>query len=409
MQFSRNLQAWALSEAHLNGRMSFVAGPRQIGKTTIVQKFLTANGCDKNYFNWDTTTIRRKFAENPLFFIEGLNLSKKSKQWVAFDEIHKYPNWKNILKGYFDEFRHEINFSVTGSARLDLFRKAGDSLVGRYFLFKMFPLTPREVNGEALDIENIWHPSLPIDSMPDESALYYEAVSLLLKFGGFPEPFAASREEFTTRWRENHVSLLVDEELRDLSRIGQLKKVETLIFLMPERIGSPLSLNALKGPLECAHATIKSWLEGLNKVFVTFSLKPWTAKLSRSVLKEEKFYFWDWGLAAKTGSVFENFIAVSLSNAVSVWNEFGLGQYALYYVRTKDGLEVDFLISNKREPLVLIECRESDDAFSPVIEEMKNKLHARTGFQVVNKKGLLRRVTKDTFVIGVDRFMQLLP
>lgn len=389
--------------------MSFIAGPRQIGKTTTVQNFLTERGNDKNYFNWDTTTIRRNFARNPLFFIEGLNLSGTDRCWVAFDEIHKYPNWKNILKGYFDEFRRKINFVITGSARLDLFRRSGDSLVGRYFLFRMFPLSPREVQGEQLNIDDVWHPALPILQMPEESASYYDAASSLLKFGGFPEPFAAASDAFTTRWRDNHISLLVDEELRDLSKIGQLKKVETLVFLLPERVGSPLSLNSIKNPLECAHATVKSWLDGLNKVFVTFSLKPWTAKLARSILKEEKFYFWDWGLAANAGSIFENFMAVSLSNAISVWNELGLGKYELYYVRTKDGAEVDFLISNKHKPTILIECKESDESVSPILLKTKDMLGIKTAFQVVNKKGVLRQTTQGVFVIGVDRLFQLLP
>lgn len=406
--FHRQVLDRALSEKMLQGRMSFISGPRQIGKTTAVMRFLADQGQRHHYYNWDTLTVKKRYAANPLFFVEEI-LPERARSWVALDEIHKYPKWKNLLKGYYDEWKEKIQFIVTGSARLDLFRRSGDSLVGRYFLFKMLPLGIREVVPGFSSKSKVWSPAEELSWVPPVSAHVSEALESLLHLAGYPEPFAVGTEGFCTRWRDNYISLILQEDLRDLTKIVHLRKLETLLYLLPERVGAPLSLNALRQPLEAAHGSIRSWLEALKMVYLVFSIRPWTSHLARSVLKEEKYYFWDWGMVSSPGPRFENFVAVQLQRAVTAWNEEGKGPFQVHYVRTKEGQEVDFAVADRKKILLLVEAKEGETALSKSLPYFQEKVQADLSIQVVHPKGLCLQKGRGLYVMGADRFLSLLP
>ena len=408
MDIKRHLLDWALSEEYLHGRMSFIAGPRQIGKTTAVQKFLASLHQEKLYYNWDAATTKRRFAQNPVFFIEDLP-PETAHPWVALDEIHKYPKWKNILKGYYDEWKSRIQFVVTGSARLDFFRRTGDSLVGRYFLFKMLPLGLKEILGHSLKIEHTWSPERAMAAIPMADSKAHDGIQALLRHSGFPEPFSVATDAFTTRWRDNHISLIINEDLRDLTKITHIKKLETLLYILPEKIGSPLSINALKQTLEAAHGSIALWLEALKKVYLIFSLPPWTTRLSRAIRKAEKYYFWNWGMAENSPTRFENFIAVQLERAVAAWNEWGRGNYKLFYIRTKDGREVDFAVADRKKVYLLVEVKAAEETLSTNLPFLQEKTGAALAIQVINKKQFCVQKARDLWVMGADRFLTMLP
>jgi len=409
--------SWALADKYLHGRMAFICGPRQIGKTTLIQNHLRNLRQEANYFNWDSLSLRREFARNPLFFIENLRLDEDSKRptpwnkrpWIAFDEIHKYPQWKNLLKGYFDEWKNEIRLVVTGSARLDFFRRSGDSLVGRYFLFRMNPLHPRDLVPGPFKPDTAWHPRRGIPSFDQIGSSFTDSARVLLELCGFPEPLSVGTREFYRRWKDNHISLITGEDLRDLTKIASVQKLQALLFLLPERVGSPLSLNSLKDTLQCAHATVQSWLEALEKVFLLFSLSPFAGKLKRSVVKEKKYYFWDWGIHDEPGKRFENFLAVQLQRAVSAWNEWGKGEYRLMYVRTKDGRELDFVVVDQNSPLLLIECKWAEKNLGPSIVYFKERLDIPLAIQVSGIPGVLKQYQRGLFISGYDRLLALLP
>ncbi len=238
MVIKQTLQQWALDLGFLHGRMSFICGPRQIGKTTLAQNHLERINQTENYHNWDGIKLRQQFALNPLFFIENIarplssaqKISVEKRPWVVFDEIHKYPQWKNILKGYFDEFKNKINFVITGSARLDYFRRSGDSLVGRYFLFKMHPLHPHDLTGTMLNPETAWHPKLPMPPYDGPDKTFQDATGQLYELTGFPEPLSVGTRDFYERWRNNHISLITGEDIRDLTKITNIEKLQTLYF-----------------------------------------------------------------------------------------------------------------------------------------------------------------------------------
>ncbi len=411
------VRQWALNQDFLHGRMSFICGPRQVGKTTLGQKHLEQLNQARNYYNWDSLALRRRFAANPHFFIEDLAFSISPSQklhleerpWIVLDEIHKYPKWKNILKGYYDEWKNSLRFLVMGSARLDFFRRSGDSLVGRYFLFRMNPLHPNDLTGKVLDFASAWHPKLGTLFFEEPDKSFTQAATLLYEISGFPEPVSVGTREFYLRWKDNHISLVTGEELRDLTRSMSIQKQQTLVLLLPERVGAPLSLNSMKDILQCSPVTVKNWLEALEKVYMVFSVMPFAGKLKRSVLKEKKFYFWDWGIHEDPGKRFENFIAVQLQRAVSAWNEWGKGEYKLMYVRTRDGREMDFVIIERNRPCLAIECKWKDQTLSPAIMYLKERLGVTAAVQVIGIPGYLKQEGAGIFVAGYDRLLQLLP
>lgn len=417
MIIKHTIGSWALDKTFLHNRMSFICGPRQIGKTTLVQNYLKDLDQTDNYFNWDSLSIRQLFASNPLFFLSNISdivrrrnsLPDEVRPWIVFDEIHKYPNWKNLLKGYYDDWRDNIHFVVTGSARLDYMRSSGDSLLGRYFLFKMCPLHPRDIVPGEINREIHWNPKIaevPFE-LPDNS--FSDAANDLLNLTGFPEPFFDGKKDFYTRWKNNHISLITAEDVRDLSKITNIQKLQTLVFLLPERVGSPLSLNNLRQFLQCAHASVQNWLETLKKVYLVFDIGPYTSHLSRSVLKEHKFYFWDWGMLEDQGKRFENFVAVQLQRAVSAWTEWGKGDFQLRYLRTKDGREVDFLVTERETPFFLVECKLNEKTITPNLKYFKDRINAPLAFQVISTSKELIQKDESIFLIGIDRFLQLLP
>jgi len=333
----------------------------------------------------------------------------EERQWIVFDEIHKYPQWKNLLKGYYDEWKSSINFVVTGSARLDYLRHSGESLVGRYFLFKMNPLHPNDMTGFILNRETAWHPKLLTIPFGNSNKIFQEATGQLYEISGFPEPLSVGTRDFYERWKNNHISLITGEDIRDLSRITNIRKLQTLVFLLPERVGSPLSLNNLKKILGCAHASVQNWLEALEKVYIVFHIPPYASRLSRSVRREKKYYFWDWGILEDYGKRFENLIAVQLQRAISAWNEWGKGDYQLGYIRTKDGREVDFVITEREKPYLLIECKRNEKNLAPGIKYFKDRIKAPIAFQVIETEGYLKQAEGGIFIIGLDRFLQILP
>jgi len=272
----------------------------------------------------------------------------------------------------------------------------------------MNTLHPHDLTGFILNRDSAWHPKSPLIPFNKPDKTFQDATTQLYDLSGFPEPLSIGTKDFYERWKNDHISLITSEDIRDLSRITHIQKLQTLVFLLPERVGSPLSLNNLKSILGCAHASVKNWLEALKKVYLVFDIAPYAARLARSVRKEHKYYFWDWGLLEDPGKRFENFIAVQLQRAVSAWNEWGKGDYQLMYIRTKDGREVDFVITERAKPYLLIECKRNDKNLARNLIYFKNRIKVPATFQVIDAPGYLKQIERGTFIVGLDRFLQIL-
>jgi uncharacterized protein len=353
------------------GKMVFLTGPRQVGKTTFALNWLASMGAEGTYFNWDDPAVKAEYVRNPLYF-KNLVLSRFHGKPVpvVFDEIHKHKNWKNILKGLYDTTKDKMNLLVTGSARLGTYRKSGDSLIGRYFSFQMFPLSLSEVTEDfssLLNDDGLLSKGEAlirfIEGARNEKA--EDGLKRLLVFGGFPEPHLKGSQRFLRRWQSEYRTILTKEDVRDLSRVSDLKGLEQLIEILPSKVGSPLSLNSIREDLGYHHGTITTWVDILSRLYLIFTIRPWHRNIMRSIKKEKKLFFFDWSFLENSGSRFENLVAVALLRMSSRFTEKGLGAFELMYIRDKEKREVDFVLVKDNRPLALFEAKEGDAAISP--------------------------------------------
>lgn len=337
--------------------MVLLAGPRQCGKTTLAHRLSDAFA-NSLYCNWDIATDKRRLIENPFFF-QNLVRKDESRPLIILDEIHKYKDWKNYLKGLYDRFHSEFLFLVSGSGRLDLYRKGGDSLAGRYYMLHLWPLTLAELHHAAVRFEDFRRD--PIRPHTGATAAIQSSWDRLARYSGFPEPYVAAKETTYRRWAAAYHRQLIREDIRDLTDVKHVDDMEILFALLPSKVGAPLSIPNLATDLKAAYNTVKSWLAIFERFYLTFSLSPWTPQIARAIHKERKTYLFDYAGIEEPGAKFENMVALELFRAVSNWNDMGWGDFGLHYIRTKEGREVDFLVSENRKPMFLVEAKTGDD------------------------------------------------
>jgi len=317
----------------LSKKIVFLVGPRQVGKTWLARDIMKDFSAPV-YLNWDNGDDR------PII---------QKKAWraatdlVVFDELHKMKGWKNFLKGLFDTRPDHLRILVTGSARLDTFRKGGDSLAGRFFVHHLFPFSPAELKDE------------PIGADFDR----------FLRRGGFPEPFLAESDTEADRWRLQYVDGLIRTDILDLGAVQDLKSIQLVLELLRKRVGAPVSYSSIAEALGIAPNTVKKYIGILEALYIVFRVPPLARNVARSLLKMPKIYFFDNGMVADDeGAQFENLVAVSLMKHVTAKTDYEGKRYHLYYLRTKDGREVDFCITKDEHPELLIEAKLTDESVS---------------------------------------------
>lgn len=354
-----------------NRQMVLLAGPRQVGKTTVC-KSLDAHA---KYLNWDDQDDRRLILRGPKAVAEALALHRLAAErpLVVFDELHKHRRWKQFLKGFFDGFGADARIAVTGSARLDVYRRGGDSLMGRYFLYRMNPLSV----GELLRQEPLQEPLRSPLPLSDEQ------FEQLWQRGGFPEPFLRDAR-FGTRWRELRRQQLVREDVRDLSQVQDLGQLEVLESLLRERSGRSLSFSELANTVNIAVDTARRWVELLIRLHHGFLVRPWFRNVTKSLRKEPKWYLTDWSGIADEGARTETFVACHLHKAVETWEDLGFGRFELRYLRDKTGREVDFCVIKDGKPWILVECKHGDTQLAPALSWFQQQTGAPHAFQCVH-------------------------
>ena len=331
-------------------QMAFLTGPRQVGKTSIADVCQSSFKYFK-YLNWDDAADREIIISNIDSVLDSFELSiaNNQKPLLIFDEIHKYKDWKNYLKGFIDKYKKTINILVTGSAKLDIYKKGGDSLMGRYFLYRAHPLSVAELIRVNLATTPLSEPKKISDNK----------FNALFEFGGFPEPFLQQNKSFSIRWQRLRFHQLFKEEIREVSQIQEIAQMELLANLLKNQIGAQTKFSELAKKARIADTTCRRWIHELESFYFCFSVKPWHKNITRSLIKEPKYYLWDWSLVSDYGAKCENFVASHLLKAVHFWSDFGLGDYDLYYLRDKDKNEVDFLITQNGAPWMLLEVKAS--------------------------------------------------
>jgi uncharacterized protein len=334
----------------LQERMVFIGGPRQVGKTTLCLQFLNPSQISNPaYLNWDDLKARQKIkeAEIPL-----------DKKCICFDEIHKFKNWRTIIKGLYDTQKDKHKFMVTGSARLDHYRKGGDSLLGRYRYLRLHPLSLGELSFDEKTVKD------------------------LLKFGGFPGPFFKQSERSLKLWHKERTYRLINDDIRDLERVSELSSIELLADNLQSRIGSPLSLNNLRGDLEVHHDTVKKWLQILENVYFSFRISPYGSPKIRAVKKEQKLYLWDWSIIEDHGARFENMVAGQLLKYCHYLEDSEGEKMELRFLRDTDKREVDFVVLKNNKPIFAVECKAGERSISSSINYFKERTPIPHFYQV---------------------------
>lgn len=361
----------AVLQDHLrrNRQMALIAGPRQVGKTTV------GRSLGDSYLNWDKADDRRLLLRGPTALAETLQLDRlRARPTVAvLDELHKYPKWKNLLKGFFDTYGARVRLLVTGSSRMDVFRRGGDSLMGRYFLYRMHPWSVGECLRTSLPVREI-HPPREV-STADWDALW--------EHGGFPEPFLRRDSRFTRRWRSLRQEQLSRDDLRDVAHITDFGTMETLMQILAEGSSRQLVYSNLSREIQVAVDTTRRWIDLLGRMHYGFLVRPWFKNVAKALRKEPKWFLRDWSGLADDGARAETLVACHLLKAVEGWTDLGFGDFELRYLRDKQKREVDFLVVRDRIPWFLVEVKLTDTSLSPSLAHFQALTKAPHAFQVV--------------------------
>ena len=340
--------------ADLARKMVILTGPRQVGKTTLARQLAAQHSSgageravlnSAQYFNWDVPEHRAT--------LQGGTWNRVAPL-VVFDEIHKMPDWKNWLKGVYDGKQDAQRILVTGSARMETFRQSGPSLAGRFHALRLHPISVREWCAQA---------SPPFASTPQQ------ALAHLLVRGGFPEPFLCTDATTAERWRADYFTGLIREDIVEFSRIGELNAMRLFVELLRSRTGAPLSLASIARDLAVSPITLRRYLDILEALFIVFIVRPWHKNIVRATQQMPKVYFFDNGLVKSNGdddkhrgARFENAVAAMLAKHADYVRDTTGRDIGLHYIRTKDGSEVDFALSDGDRLTDLIECKWADSA-----------------------------------------------
>lgn len=357
----------------LNKKMVLLAGPRQAGKTTLA-KAIAKEFNSFVYLNYDRLEDRKIILKEAWI---------PSTELIILDEIHKMPKWKNYLKGIYDTKASHQKILVTGSARLEIFNKVGDSLAGRYFLHRLMPLSPAECEKEHVDY----------------------SLNRFLERGGFPEPFLTQDRIDADRWRLQYVDSLLRIDVLEFENIHNLNAIRLVFELLRERVGSPISYTSIAEDVAISPNTVKKYIQILEALYIVFRVTPFSKNIARSLLKEPKVYFFDTGLVkGDNGIKFENLVAQCLLKHVFAKVDYEAQNYALKYLHTKEGQEVDFALVRDQKIEQLIEVKNADHSINPNLRYFHEKYHL-PAFQVVKDLKREKSDAKIEIVQG-ERFLK---
>jgi uncharacterized protein len=369
-------------------KMVFIGGPRQVGKTTLANTLIASKFKKTAYLNWDNRSDRKAILSG---------VWPGDAQLICLDEIHKYGKWKSFIKGEYDKHKDRFQFILTGSARMDVFRKGGDSLQGRYHFYRLHPFSVAELLG----LKNSITPFQEL-VLPDIHA--GSLFSELFHFGGFPEPFTKQNDRVLRRWHNEKIDRMFREDIQDITVIRDLGSMKLLSDLLPGRVGSLLSTNAIREDLEVSFRAVSHWLDVLETFYYHFRVYPYTGKVIASLKKEPKLYLWDWTEIPDEPVRLENMVASHLLKLVHYLHDFEGYEAGLHFLRDLTKREVDFLVTVDNKPWFAVEVKTQDVSPARTLTLFKEKWKLPFCYQVVKSTGI-DTLSSGVRVVSADKFL----
>lgn len=383
---NRYLTSYILED--LKEKMVFIGGPRQVGKTTLCRNIVASHFGNHAYLNWDNRADRKTITAASW---------PGDVELLIFDEIHKYRQWKGLIKGEYDKLKEKYKFLVTGSARLDLYRRGGDSLQGRYHYYRLHPFTLAEIMG--LSYKSSVQRELPITEN-----FHQDALEALYTYGGFPEPFMKQNKRHLRRWHNEKIERMFREDIQDIQAIRDIGNMKLLGDILPSKVGSLLSLNAIREDLEVSFRAVSHWMDVLESFYYCFRIYPYSAKKIRSLKKEPKLFLWDWSEVEDESARFENLIASHLLKYVHFITDYDGYKAELHFLRDVDKREVDFLVTINGKPWFAVEAKLQDASLSPHLLYFRERLSIPYVYQVV-KTNNIDKLEKRVRIISAGKFL----
>jgi len=340
---------------------------------------LLENGSETHpaYRNWDDVASRKALLRGALPADEGL---------IILDEIHKYKGWRNLVKGFYDLNRSRKRFLITGSAKLDHYRRGGDSLQGRYHYHRLHPLSLHEISRQ-----------------PTQSDVDY-----LLRFGGFPEPFLKGNVRHWKRWQRERQSRVIQDDLVSLEHVREVSQLDLLAHVLPERVGSVLSINNLRQDLSVAFETAERWVTILENLYFCFRIQPYGVPNLRAAKKEKKLYMWDWSVCDDEAARFENLVASNLLKYCHRIEDWEGDRMELQFVRDSQGRELDFVVVREGKPEFAVECKVSHKRLSRNIPYFAPRVGVPCFYQVHLDEDDYELAEQRTRVLPLTAFARVL-
>lgn len=352
----------------LKKKMVFLTGPRQCGKTTLVNDMLKKSS--SLYLNWDDIEHRKRILKRDW---------NDEDKIIGLDEIHKYSRWKNFVKGTYDTQKDKHKFIITGSAKLDIYKKGQDSMLGRFFSWRLHPLCLAELKHEFKNIDS-------------------DNINKLMMLGGFPEPFFEAKESYAKRWRQEKLRLVFRQDIQELENIRDISLLELFYSSLTERVSSEVALSNIARDLEIAPKTAKAWLNLLEKTYSVFVVSPYGKGIAKAITKTPKVYFYDNGeVVGEEGAHFENLVASHLLKRLQFLSDLNGDKYELNYLRDKQGHEIDFAVVKNNKLVMLIEAKLSETNRSKSFYYYRERLKVQKCVQLV--LNLDKSSTRDDIIV----------
>ena len=335
-----------------------INGPRQCGKTTLVQQF----SGQLSYFTLDDPNLLAAVRQDPMGFARQLDRA-------IIDEVQRAPELLLALKLVIDQDRRPGRFLLTGSANLMALPRIADSLAGRMALHTLLPLSQSELQNRPNDFlqraqAQDWALSLPAWRASPE-----DMVARVLA-GGYPEmrqrPTLARRQA----WARAYIRTLVERDVRDVAQIDQWQQLPQLLAVAAAHCGQLFNAAQTGGQLDLNSKTVDKYLGILEKLFLVQRLPAWSRNEAGRLVKTPKLHFLDAGLQAslsrltpelvfskreRWGATLETWVHGELRKALSLCAD----DWYLSHFRDKDQVEVDFVIESPLRRLIGIEVKAS--------------------------------------------------